>query len=396
MGKINIRNLKGLKYVLPIVAVAGLSHGCQKDIIEPINNYPTPKIEIISPLEGKVYYSKHIHFERFAKGENIKDAWYSVDNGKKKPICKSGITILNFEEGNHKIVFGAENSYSNFSKDSVSFSVEKPAWKYLSDPFARPNDSTFYYYGSGDANRDNSVDSLDVDRMNEVIRGWFSDTSDTRLYDRIDLDGDGKVTKNDVILLEDRLNGTIKYFPGEWNKLKRHEKIGWYMKMENIDWTNTLAYIPLEWICGDFARQKIVNFTGFSEFTYSIKLGLKDNGRFNIPMYFVGVTDDKKSGIKGDNKFGHAINAVLIGDDPGNFYDSYFSDPQADVNVLPGSPSMPMNCKVEIDYAYVKEDPSQGQVVGGTPILEFQVENGVPTTNWVTTDSSIKVVTQRE
>ena len=48
-----------------------------------------------------------------------------------------------------------------------------------------------------------------------------------------------------------------------------------------------------------FCKQIIINFHGFGELGFEEELGLKDNGRFNIPVNFVAVVAPG---------FGHAIN----------------------------------------------------------------------------------------
>ena len=88
------------------------------------------------------------------------------------------------------------------------------------------------------------------------MTGTYSNPGDTRLNDRADVNGDGVVNNSDRQLLENKLNGTLSYLPGEWNKLiTKTERVNWLTKMLAIDKTDELQYIPGEWVCGDFANK---------------------------------------------------------------------------------------------------------------------------------------------
>ncbi|MEK6832413.1 MAG: dockerin type I repeat-containing protein, partial [Nanoarchaeota archaeon] len=255
------------------------------------------------------------------------------------------------------------------------------------NPFVQPNDSTLNWYGSGDVNNDNIVNGQDLTRLNELIAGTYSNPNDIRLNDRADVNGDEIVNSNDLELLAKKRNGVILYLPGEWNKLPTHaEREDWLKKMLAIDKTNNMPYIPEEFVCTGFASQTMLNFHGFGDLGYDESKGLKDNGRFNIPMYYVSV---------GAPGFGHAINTTIVGDNVESFNDGFYTEPQNDSHVVPGMQSMPNDCEVTINYTYVLNSLSQGKILDGIPILKFQITNGIPSFTWKNPDTNLNIITQR-
>jgi hypothetical protein len=258
--------------------------------------------------------------------------------------------------------------------------IDDPRWKI--NFFVQPNDSTLNWYGSGDVNKDNTVNAQDLTRLNELIAGTYSDPTDKRLNDRADVNGDGIVNNADKQILEDKLNGVIQYTPGEWNKLlTKAERESWLSKMLSIDKTNELQYIPGGWICGDFARQIVINFHGFGELGYDESLGLKDNGRFNIPVEYVSI---------GAPGFGHAINYTATGNNIENFQDGTYTEPQTDWIVYPGMYNgFPANCQVAIKAPFNKNR------LHLIEILKFKIENTIPSLIWVNPDTNLNIIKQR-
>ena len=237
--------------------------------------------------------------------------------------------------------------------------------KILINPFVQPNDSTLNWYGSGDVNKNNTLESGDLTRFDQVVAGTFSDPSDTRLYDRADVNGDEKVNSEDRKTLQDRLNGVIVYLPGEWNKLPDREKReDWFTKMLKIDKTNEIP-VTSEFDCDEHALLVYINLHGvepkdITKFFNVYPFDVKDNGRFNIPVYFVALHY-----YDSENKLlrGHAIDRVVFGDD--------FLNPQDKCDFETETDAMYVN--LEQDYGvndYVKF------WVRGNPILEPQDEFG--------------------
>lgn len=107
-----------------------------------------------------------------------------------------------------------------------------------------------------------------------------------------------------------------------WNNLTIPQERENYLNQKlAIDKTDTLKYIPGEWICYQFSNQIHENFHGIEKLD---SLGtFKTKNKFNIPVYDVSVVDTSHTE-------GHSVNGILIGDNPLNFNDWYFFEPQTD------------------------------------------------------------------
>ncbi len=202
------------------------------------------------------------------------------------------------------------------------------------NPFKQPI-ATTRFYGSGDVNQDGKVDNADYSLMQ----------SSHPQNDEADLDFDGvKSSSNDLSLLNQHLT-TGKKLPSDWLRITRQEREQNLSKMLAIDKTDTNTYRP-DFISGDFARQLAINFNGLNGHVLQpqpdFKYDTTNIGRFNIPVYNVGVVTSNAS---------HGMNAILVGENPLNFNDWNFIEPQTDwANVQPGTQSIPLNSKVKINY----------------------------------------------
>ncbi len=185
------------------------------------------------------------------------------------------------------------------------------------NPFKQPNDSSLLWYGSGDVDSSGVVDGDDYDAMVNDVQN-----------DMADIDGDGIASDTlDQRLLENYLNGNREYLPGMWNQLQtREERESWLEKMLAIDQTDTNTYISgdadTRFISGNFATQLVLNFFGYSGDDIPSKYVTEYNGRFNLPVYITGLFDPSGAG--------HGVNSTLVGDDPLNFDDWLFIEPQTD------------------------------------------------------------------
>jgi len=171
----------------------------------------------------------------------------------------------------------------------------------------------------------------------------------------------------------------------------------------NEDWADAYHIYPrLEepfWACQEYAKQLMINFHGFPglegysgeniDSIYYHQGTLKDNGKYGLPGYYVVITAT----------FGHAMNAILTGDNVTNWNDWNFIEPQRDqINVQPGQAYMPMNAsEVRINYSYVNENDG---LLDGVPILKFKIENGTPTLIWINEppyepESNLNIIKQR-
>jgi len=125
----------------------------------------------------------------------------------------------------------------------------------------------------------------------------------------------------------------------DWNNLQtREERIDLLNEMLEIDKTNEILPIKGEWDCTQFRSQIFLNFFGYkNEEEIPSKYNIKNNGKFNLPVQNVFIISNSWGGS------GHEINSILVGDNPLNFYDWYFFEPQTDKEVNIGNWSMPNN-----------------------------------------------------
>jgi len=145
------------------------------------------------------------------------------------------------------------------------------------------------------------------------------------------------------------------------------------------------------WNCTDYARQLMINFHGFPGATGYSGFDLdsiyyyfgtyKDNGKYGLPMCRVHVP-------------GHAMNAILTGNDVTKFEDWCLIEPQRDsLNVKPGHLYVPETCGIQID-AIVRD--REGNQINLVPIAIFNVVNKIATFEQPWTDPNLKVVKIRE
>jgi len=249
--------------------------------------------------------------------------------------------------------------------------VKAKAQTFTINPFEQPNDTTLAYYGTGDLDSNNVLDQNDLYLM----------SSGTGPTDQADIDGDGtSFTSNDYSLLFEHINNRT-YLPQiNWANpnVTSEQREDWVKKMLVIDKTNEIPPVQGEWMCGQYSTQTIINFHGFSELKDSTiaskfpKYSLENHTRFNLPVY--------KVSISWGEPIGHANNAILIGDDPLNFYDLYIFDvSRNDKEVVPGDVLMPKNSSVTIDYT-VSFDDDGG--ISQLTLARFQLNNSSPTLEW--------------
>ncbi len=255
------------------------------------------------------------------------------------------------------------------------------------NPFIQPNDSTLNWYGSGDVNNDNIVNGQDLTMLNEIIAGTYSNPSDTRLKDRADVNGDEIINSQDRQLLENKLNGSLSYLPGEWNKLKtREEREDWLEKMLAIDLVSEISPFP-GWACLQYSDQTYINFHGvasstdISKFLEVYPYDFSNNGRFNMPLY-EAITSDYDS--EGNLIGGHAMNTIILGDYALGWNSLCNIEPQFDqINIQPGE-------------AYLIGINSKFYIRGHPPIvyyIQYNIKDKIPT--FIRTNPNIKIITQR-
>ena len=114
--------------------------------------------------------------------------------------------------------------------------------------------------------------------------------------------------------------------------------MSWISRFLTIDQTNLHPYSYCFFQCGNFAVQTFIHGAFYRDDLHSTYY---DGGQtmFNLPIYTVSVNSES---------YGHGINAILVGDDPLNFSDWMFIEPQSDYEVYPGRWDMPYNTTVKI------------------------------------------------
>lgn len=185
------------------------------------------------------------------------------------------------------------------------------------EPFTAPNDSTLNWYGSGDVNKDNKVTIEDLNMLKAILDKTYTNPNDIRLMDRANVTGSGTVSIDDYVLLEKKLNSTLPHLPGEWNKLTtQSEREDWIRKIFVIGKTYLLIFPGAGPACAHYNNQAMIDFRGVSQSDLEKYLSIypyetKNNGRFNIPLLDILITDYDASGrVIG----GHAMSSVITGD----------------------------------------------------------------------------------
>jgi len=358
-----------------------------------------PEVDISSPLENKVYDSNVIPFSGSASDDEDANpsVSYTLNDGASVVLPSTWSKDLDLQNGNYRIIVKAKDKAGNSSADTTDFIVDKPVpptWKYLVNPFIQPNQSDLNWYGSGDVDNDNKVDASDVSKMESIINGSFvpnlnsNDVGEYRTLDRADVNGDGVVDSSDKQILENKLNRNIDYLPGEWDKLEsKEERENLHEQRHLFQWNNkldTIPYVPGEFECREFASLNTRDFHGFPEMGYDKETEWRDNGRYNIPEYYIEF-------IRTDG--GHAVTGAVTGEDIRNFEDWDIRE----INGLKYGKDIafPENCKVVVNYTYVKENEVQGKFLSGTPIIKFKITNRTPSFEWINDDPNLKIITER-
>lgn len=198
------------------------------------------------------------------------------------------------------------------------------------NPFHHPA-ATTDYYGSGDADNDGSLTDDDILMAQEMAMGTKQPSA------RADVDGNGVVNATDIALINGALSGST--LPAWWDQLSgQAARNAWVDKFLALDRTDEHIYEPSWFVCSDFAIQMYIN-GAFYRGDLSLTEYSGGPTRFNLPLYDVVVTGPS---------YGHGINAILVGNDPLNFDDWRFLEPQTDQDVYPGMWDMPYNTTVRI------------------------------------------------
>jgi len=151
-----------------------------------------------------------------------------------------------------------------------------------------------------------------------------------------DMNGGTYIDGDDVARIQNAVTGKVTF--AWWNSFTNiGQRIMWVEQTKGIDRTDKHPY-SRGFVCLQFATQYFLNMAGFrADHQSSIYSG--GQTVFNIPMYYVGIAA---------TNLGHAINGVLVGDDPLQFSDWRFIEPQTDATIIPGMWDMPYNSEVKV------------------------------------------------
>jgi hypothetical protein len=215
------------------------------------------------------------------------------------------------------------------SDQAVSTEIRDRRFWDGNNPFSQP-DGTTDYYGSGDTDLDGMLTEFDVERAQKMVSG------DKLKSSRADVDGDGDIDSSDVSKISAGVNGDI--LDGWWDQLStRSERNAWIDKILSIDQTDKHPY-AYWYQCVSYSLQTYINSVFYRGDLFNT---VYDRGpsRFNVPMYYVSVNAPG---------FGHAINAILVGNNPLDFNKWRFIEPQTDETVVPGMWDMPYGSTLEM------------------------------------------------
>ncbi|MHC4132313.1 MAG: dockerin type I repeat-containing protein [Planctomycetota bacterium] len=235
------------------------------------------------------------------------------------------------------------------------------------NPFTQPAMTTDYY-GSGDVDLDGVLTQSDVDMAQAIVSGIEPKVS------RADVDGDGDIDSLDVSSISSAISGGI--LNSWWDQLgSRSQRNSWVSKILSIDKTDKHTY-DYWYQCLGFGLQTFINTTFYRGDLFHT---VYDGGpsRFNVPMYYVSLTAPA---------FGHGINAILVGDNPLDFGDWRFIEPQTDGTVTPGMWDMPYGSTLILkSVSFISQT---GTFSGSGSKVTFYVDE----TGWSLVDYDTKLV----
>ena len=231
------------------------------------------------------------------------------------------------------------------------------------NPYAQPNDTTMVYHGS-----------CDVDSNN--VRNWNDHTLITQGIQNMqsDVDGDGVYSTSQDAELFSRYLNTDTLLPQinwAWPNMTLEQRMDWFLKTGTLD--STRIKHP-DWDCAPLATNVAIAFHGFPELEdpavaqHFSQYDLQNNGKFNLPVYYVTVAKTDGSG------WAHAVCAVLIGNNPLNFHDWCIFEPRFANKINIWDWNLPGNSRVNINYNFFEEDGG----ISTPTFVQFQLNNGVP------------------
>lgn len=175
------------------------------------------------------------------------------------------------------------------------------------NPWFQPAPTTDYW-GSGDLDGDGVVTSNDATLALAMVASPSTATA------AADVNGDGVVDNADVALIDAAVGG--QSLPAWWNQLTTSaQRRAWMDKIRTLEPTRNYTD-PVWWFqCVQFSMQAQFHGSFYRNDLFGTYFGGGQTW-FNIPLYAV------------DLGIGHAINAILVGDNPLVMTDWEFIEPQ--------------------------------------------------------------------
>jgi len=259
------------------------------------------------------------------------------------------------------------------NKNKESFYGDQVLNPYVQPNYLNGGEFTLNYYGSGDADDNDTLNFADHAAM-------LTGTSN----DRTDVNGDGVTNTLDTDNVYDYLTDQIPYLPGHWELLQTSaEKTNWEEKVNAIDLTDQNVYVPGYYECDQFKMQLHINKDGIEDIINSgIDFNRYDttmNARFNFPGYGVFTRTDVN--------VSHTINNVNITAPSNDFYSYYYVEPQTDDESFIGGPSLNDYADIE-RYCYFFSEFLQQYVYGGYSVISFDISS-TPAITWQDSDLTI-------
>ena len=192
----------------------------------------------------------------------------------------------------------------------------------------------------------------------------------------VDYDGDGIAgTSFDQSIQDNLSSGQTSYIPGyNWGKSLDQEQISWLEKMIQLSGVHNIPRV-YDWDCKNFTEQNLINSFGISNFEQYLQNKTpegkiqfsENNSKFNLPIYevFLKTLDGRD----------HAINGILVGDNPLNFNDWRFFEPQTENRILPGDWNMALDGPVNI-FWYGYHSLTGQPMFSPIKLINFNLEGG--------------------
>ena len=303
----------------------------------------------IKNITSKEALSQRLYFSKKDQAFYEEDFSKEIYQGLKKGFKKNNKSITSF--------------YGDQVLDPFSYS------NYVPPSYAGFGEDHGHHYSSADATDEGEF--YGPDDYDAMVSGNFSD--------RTDLNADANLN-NDLTTQHNYFTDVIDFIPGgHWEFSTEAQKTTYFEAYyNNINMVDLIPPGP-NWDCGQYELQFNIENEGIWDIQNSpINLTLhdpSDNGRSNLPVYGVGTM-----ALSNED---HRINAILVGDNPLDFDDWYFYEPQNDTEVEPGDFSMHPNQYVDIDrYCYFYHELLQQFLYGYFPIIDFDLTNGNPSLSW--------------